>query len=122
MSEHKEELKDPVLEADQIAQDGDPAQATQIYLSILNGSHADQDSLLRVTFRLVKMGEVGLAKPHIGRMVGLAGKSRDSWRQLHRTLRAHFSLGSCHKRRGSQEEAAPHLLFVRECRRQRALA
>lgn len=122
MNEHEEELKDPVWEADQVVHDGNPAQATQIYLSILNGSQADQDSLLRVTFRLVKMGEVGLAKPHIGRMVGLAGESRDSWRQLHRTLRAHFCLGSCHRRSGSQEEAAPHLLFVRECRLQRALA
>ena len=122
MNEHKEEQKDPVWEADQIAQNGDPAQATQIYLSILNGSQADQDSLLRVTFRLVRMGKVDLAKPHIGRMVGSARKSRDSWRELHKALRAHFSLGSCHKRSGSQEEAAPHFLFVRECRRQRALA
>lgn len=122
MNEYREKQKDPVWEADQIAHDGNPAQATQIYLSILNGSQADQDSLLRVTFRLVKMGKVDLAKPHIGKMVGLAGESKDSWRQLHRTLRAHFSLGSCHRRSGSQEEAAPHFLFVRECRRQRALA
>lgn len=121
MNEHEEELKDPVWEADQVVHDGNPAQATQIYLSILNGSQADQDSLLRITFRLVRIGEVEKAKPHIRKMVRIAGESRDSWRGLRSALRAHFRVGSCHSRRGRQEEAAPHLLFVQECRLQRAL-